>query len=191
MGPLVPLLRDRDIGVTSRWWTPADARPSRTPSVRRAAADALDALGWTPQTEPDAIAYWIATEQWEKCSGDVAVGPLIDVLGRANERVCIGAAGALGRIADPRAIEPLITVSHEDCDDPKFTAAAEALVAMYHSGKLDDEARALVLAERDRIMVPVVWVDDDDFDDSRPSDQQPSSGRGGLELWGTGVDFPL
>ena len=132
------------LGVTSRWWTPADARPSRTPSVRRAAADALDALGWTPQTEPDAIAYWIATEQWEKCSGDVAVGPLIDVLGRANERVCIGAAGALGRIADPRAIEPLITVSHEDCDDPKFTAAAEALVAMYHSGKLDDEARALV-----------------------------------------------
>ena len=63
---------------------------------------------------------------------------------------------------------------------------------MYHSGKLDDEARALVLAERDRIMHPMVWVDDDDFDDSRPSDQQPSSGRGGrLEPWGTGVDFPL
>jgi HEAT repeat protein len=89
--PLISMLRDE------------------TSSVRKAAARALDKLGWKPGQDENSAWYWIARGDWDKCValGDVAVEPLIFALGseEADERE--GAARALGNIGDPRAAKHL------------------------------------------------------------------------------------
>ena len=104
-----------------------------------------------------------------------AVEPLIAVLEDRSDslsfdRVREGAAEALGRIGDPRAVDPLIAALHGDLG--LRAEAAQALVAMYHSRKLDREAKSKVLAQRDVITKVYVRTEEihdglDDWDSER------------------------
>ena len=51
-------------------------------SLRQAAAEALDALGWKPAEDEVGAAYWIVKKEWEQCVplGSAAVEPLIAAL---------------------------------------------------------------------------------------------------------------
>lgn len=53
--------------------------------VSKAAAVALDRLGWQPGNDESAVRYWLAKEEWEKCAalGEVAVQVLISILGES------------------------------------------------------------------------------------------------------------
>jgi len=84
--------------------------------VRWGAAIALEKLGWYPEERNKTSAnYWIALDRWDECVhlGEIAVEPLIE---RFKEKRHIGdidgqiaIALALGRIGDPRAVEPLVS----------------------------------------------------------------------------------
>jgi len=78
--------------------------------VRLTAAAALDALHWRPQKDEASAQYWISKKVWEPIAeiGQPAVGPLIEVLTERNWSDCKAAAIVLGRIGDPRSIQPLI-----------------------------------------------------------------------------------
>jgi hypothetical protein len=80
-------------------------------TVSSGAAEALDKLGWKPDTDELKISYMIATWDWEGCvgMGELAVEPLIKAL-EDDDSVNVGrsAAYALGDIGDTRAVEPLI-----------------------------------------------------------------------------------
>jgi HEAT repeat protein len=49
--------------------------------VRQAGADGLDRINWQAQTEREQAAYWVATQEWQKCIelGAAAIEPLLDV----------------------------------------------------------------------------------------------------------------
>lgn len=75
--------------------------------------------------------------------GGPAVDPLISTLGDSNPGVRVMATEALGRIQDPRTIQPLITVLENDRDSLVQATAVDAL-----RKKEDPRVReALVLAE--------------------------------------------
>ena len=60
------------------------------------------------------------------------------------------AAEALGRIGDDRTVEPLI----ERLKDRRWStrkAAAAALVAMYEGGRIGEDGKGLILAQRSRM----------------------------------------
>jgi HEAT repeat protein len=79
--------------------------------VRECAAKVLDKLGWKPDQGVNGVWYLIAKKDWEKASalGTVAVEALITALEDEDGAVGNSAAKALGKIADPRAVEPLIS----------------------------------------------------------------------------------
>ena len=116
-------------------------------NVRMAAAAALDALAWSPDTSAAGAAYWVAKQQWEKCVQIAAVEPLIAALQDQISSVREHAAWALGKIGDPRAVEPLIAALHDRSLDVD-RAAASSLVSLYSSGMLDEGQKARVLAQR-------------------------------------------
>ncbi len=132
--PLIAALKDRD------------------EDVRRAAAGALDRLAWSPDSTEAGAAYWAIRGEWGKCVqiGAPAIGPLIAALGDPDGEA---AAGALGEIGAP-AVKPLIAAL-ESPDLSVRKTVAEELVALYRSGKLAPESRALVLAQRSIITEPV------------------------------------
>jgi HEAT repeat protein len=137
-------------------------------------------LGWTPTTTSDQVAYWIAEERWAECARAEAVEPLMTALADEIRSVREGAAETLGRIADPRSIDALAAVlndGRENIDVCK--SAAKALVAMYGSDKLDEQARAKVLAQRAAIM----------FEEPE-RDELRFGSRGGPDR-SIGVYFPL
>ena len=117
--------------------------------VRKAAADALGKIGDAGAVEP-LIAALTGGEGWQRKA----------------------AAEALGRIGDPRAVGPLIGNLADYWDVRK--AAAQALVAIYRSGKLGPEERALLLSQR--------TVISEEHRDEFPF--------GSHEDAGIGVDFP-
>ncbi len=110
----------------------------------RAAADALDALGWAPADDSQRVVHLIAKGQFEDAAqlGKTAVEPLVAALGLSElsdrergssleysehagrER----AARALGGLGDVRAVEPLIGLLHEASrlDTPSLGDAAVA-----------------------------------------------------------------
>lgn len=75
-----------------------------------APAAALEKLGWKPGIDETGMAYWIAKQDWEECVriGAPAVQSLIAVVQGEKTHLHRGAAEALGRIGDIRALEPLI-----------------------------------------------------------------------------------
>ena len=104
--------------------------------VRKAAADTLDLLGWSPEHDEVGAAYWAAKGRWDRCVevGAPAADVLIGALRHHDSVVRQLAARGLGEIGDARAVEPLIGAlkGREDLR----AAAAEAL------GQIDD-ARAV------------------------------------------------
>ena len=81
------------------------------------AAEALDKLGWEPDTDELRAAYFVSRSNFSECVkiGEPAVKPLIEALlpspslgvGQSIHRIST-AAKALGKIGDERAVEPLI-----------------------------------------------------------------------------------
>jgi hypothetical protein len=87
-----------------------------------------------------------------------SVEPLIALLEDDELYVRERAARALGEIGDSDAVEPLIRLLRfkplgelDRSEVRVIKAAAEALVALYSSGKLTDEQKAKIAAERNVI----------------------------------------
>ena len=100
--------------------------------IREGAAEALRQLGWKPDRGENGAWYWIAKRNWDMASnhGSAAVEPLITVLGLRGD-IYRGAVKALGKIGDPRAVEPLIAAFNANRMDDRVEAA-KAL------GRIDD-----------------------------------------------------
>jgi HEAT repeat protein len=97
-------------------------------SVRRTAAEALEALGWHPNSPAEQAAYYVAIQHWERAA---AVGPdAAPALNRAlqdrDSTVRKQAAHALGKVGSARVIQPLIQAL-QDPDHQVRRAAAESL----------------------------------------------------------------
>ena len=174
--PLIGVLRDSDHFVC------------------KAAATALDQLGWEPAGKEGEVDYWIAQEDWTSDmrpkdwlqrlaeSGPSAVEGLLRLLGDPDRRYRSRAAWALGKIPDERAVLPLIARLYDD-HIRVCRSAALALVEMYHSGKLDEAAKAKILAERARITYK--QPEEEDWDEERFGNPPPVEDRS------IDVDFPL
>ncbi len=107
---LVPLLEDAE-------W-----------NVRERAAEALQRLGWQPDTARLRVLHALPLLRADDlvAEGEVAVLPVISALGSSNHLRM--AAEVLGRIKDPRAVWPLIEVfDRSDVGVEEVVAAAEAL----------------------------------------------------------------
>ena len=130
--------------------------------VRRAAAEALDRLGWKPEQDESAGWYWMAKRYWGQCVvlGALAVEPLIAALKHKDSDARKVAAEALGEIKDPRAVEPLIAALKDEKWDVR-AAAAEALVSLYRNASLSETAKQTILAYRSKITSP--HTDDDNW----------------------------
>lgn len=116
--------------------------------VRHNAALALDELSWEPRDATERAYYWIAKQEWTALVGlgRAAVGPLIEALDL--DRVHGDAALALGRIGDPRAIEPLIRRMREEME---VVAQAAHLVQSFGGRMAVLTATALSLLGRPAI----------------------------------------
>jgi HEAT repeat protein len=90
---------------------------SRIVSVRKAAAEALDRLAWSPDRKEAGAAYWAARGKWDRCVdiGVPAVEPLVAAL---RDGPSVATAEALGKIGDPRAVEPLVAVMRRILSHP-------------------------------------------------------------------------
>ena len=78
---------------------------------------------------------------------------LIKILGDPSPEVRCKALSILGRLGDARAISPLIShLKNKSWEERR--AAAEALVTLYHSGKLHEGNRKSVLAYQQHITQP-------------------------------------
>jgi HEAT repeat protein len=123
-------------------------------TARQFAATALDRLDWRPDEGAAGAAYWIVRGEWERCVqiGAPAVEPLIVALDKFELNVYCAAAAALVRIGDARAVKPLIAkLQDSSMRGSHRRSAAEALVALYQSGRLDEEHQRLALAQRPTI----------------------------------------
>ena len=120
--------------------------------VRKAAAEALDAIGWRPGQDESGVAYWVAKQKWDKCIeiGAPSVEPLIARLRDSDSKsrskddadVRIAVAGALEQIGDARATEPLISELKDIDRDVRFAAAC-ALARFGYAGAIEPLIDAL------------------------------------------------
>lgn len=55
--------------------------------VSKAAAEALERLGWQPGQDESAVRYWLAKQEWERCAalGEVAIETLVATLRESAE----------------------------------------------------------------------------------------------------------
>lgn len=144
--------------------------------ARRAAADALDQLGWRPRDETEKVHLLVAREEWDELAalgeeqgvellihackhvdrreltrvfvriGEPAVEPLIQAL--KHKHVLQAAVQALGIMGDARAVEPLTQVlQHEDYELQQ--AVAHALYDLGFRPRDDTEAAYLLTAREE------------------------------------------
>ena len=81
--------------------------------IRQKAAEALARIGWTPSTNEEKAAYYIARQNWDECEkmGAKAVPSLSALLDANNDTdILYSVIEILGKIKDPRSIKPLIYV---------------------------------------------------------------------------------
>lgn len=99
--------------------------------VRAGVAEALDRLGWTPESSEEMAYYLIAKEQWSDlfAMGVAAVEPLVRMLSDRDDGIRRRAAKVLGSLRDQRAVLPLIDLLHDDYYSIRREAAA-ALIAI-------------------------------------------------------------
>jgi HEAT repeat protein len=208
--------------------------------VRKAAAEALDKIGWLPDEGVNGVVYWIAKKEWDRCVkiGAPSVEPLNNALNDEDSDVRKASVAALGQIGDPRAVGPLIAalkdenwyvrkaaaialdkigwlpdegatgaaywIVKEEWDrcvkigapavEPLIAsfivslwwvrkAAAEALVGLYQSGRLDSKCQQLILSKREMIeRKHEDWVKHACFSDIKPTHH---------DNMGTGISFPV
>jgi hypothetical protein len=95
-------------------------------NVRRSAAEALTLLRYEPIDEKQRAIMLVAQQEWKDAVklGTVAVEPLIAALKDFDSHA--GAAEALGKIGDERAVQPLV----EACRDHDADLYVQALTAI-------------------------------------------------------------
>jgi HEAT repeat protein len=123
VGPLIQTLEDTDGEVREKaakaLGKMGDARAvgplftalhDSKSEVRKKAAKALDKLAWKPGDDSERVRYLIAKKKWADLVtiGASAVKPLIQALEDTDSKVRKGAAEALGKIGDTRAVGPLV-----------------------------------------------------------------------------------
>ncbi|MHC1757139.1 MAG: HEAT repeat domain-containing protein [Methanosarcina sp.] len=92
-------------------------------------SDLLDITLWKPDRSRAAAIYWVTKRRYDKCVGigEEAVDVLIPVLQHDNALFRKEAVKALGKIGNPRVIEPLKSVLN-DPDESVRKAVIEALL---------------------------------------------------------------
>jgi HEAT repeat protein len=150
MGAIAALARIGDVRAVEPL---SGALGDQDENVRKAAAEALDRLAWSPDRGAAGAAYWAVRGEWDKC-------------------VQIGAP----------AVEPLIAALTGGSWDVRWPAA-EGLVAIYQSGKLDETQKAKLLAQRD-----VITGEHHDHEDSSYSCVFHTDGHTDE---GIGIAFPV
>ena len=159
-----PHRRPRSLGPISERRRGDRARPDRRPVRRRAArraphrrprneayALALDRLGWRPDDDEADVAYWGAKGEWERC-----------------------------RVIGASVVEPLIAQLGAESHAVRLRAA-ETLVTIYRSGRLDKALAATLLAQRERM---VAAHHDRHYDTHCAAEDQHTDS-------GIGLDFPV
>lgn len=118
--------------------------------VRSEVAEALDSMGWTPESAEQKANYLVAAQRWEECVklGAAAVEPLVRLLSRdfhTFESTKVKVMKALAQIGDSRAVEPIIGVLKAapiSASSKLISETAEALV--YFKDDEDRIVKALV-----------------------------------------------
>jgi HEAT repeat protein len=173
VGPLMGILRGRDKDAQKAAATalaaigqPAVAALATTldtsdPAIRAATVSALTRIG-SPAVAPlvsalrseNTLLRGDAARSLATIGDPAAAAPLAAALEDADRGVRRLSAQALGRLGGAAAVEPLVAVLERNdkwtLDDAKI--AAEALVAIYQSGKLDAASKARLLAHRAAIV---------------------------------------
>ena len=152
---------------------------------RMKATLALEKIGWQPSQDEIGALYWIAKEEWDQCVeiGSPAVESLIRVFN--DGKGVLGAAEALGKIGDDRAIEPLIRALRNRYARRRQIAAL-ALVNIYRSSGVSEDDKKYILAQRSDIIYPL---------ENRHEDHGPKDcvhfHTDQHHDYGIGIDFPL
>ena len=96
--------------------------------TRSAAAEALDGIGWQPPANSTGTEYWIAMQNWDRCTanGEASIKPLMARLKDADPEIRKACVVCLGKIGDRRALVAL-TAALRDGYPPVRAAAAECL----------------------------------------------------------------
>lgn len=175
--------------------------------VRRAAAEALDKLGWQPDERESGAAYWLAQQKFNKlvAIGAASVNVLIKALGDKEGYISSQAAVALGQLGDNRAVVPLIKALADNeghakrfpaqalgqlCDTRAVAPLIKALTDSNWTVRKDSaEALAIIASRKPRSLFDkwnsikaTVEVNHDDM--SSPSDCGDHTDKG------IGVPFP-
>lgn len=121
----------------------AAMRTDREEDVRRAAAQALDKLGWIPRNEEERVVYLIARERWNECLevGPTGIRALIDVHRLQNGKWRNDPASQAQEVlaaAGAAAVEPLIDALTDE-DSWTRVYAADVL------GRIGDRRAAVPL----------------------------------------------
>jgi HEAT repeat protein len=130
--PLIGALRDKDS------------------LIRKAAVEALDRLKWKPKGKNEKVLYLIGKEDWDGCVkiGAPAVEALITLLQTEEWHIRREVVITLGKIADLRAVEPLINLLEKDKNRHMYNKVIEAL------GEIGDpravEPLIILLKDKDR-----------------------------------------
>ena len=97
-------------------------------AICRAAAAALQDLGWPPKKDALGARYWILLGKAEECVsiGAEAVEPLAAVVDNPDNSLAVAAITALGSLADERAVKSISTVLYGGSKDVKL-ASIQAL----------------------------------------------------------------
>ncbi len=97
--------------------------------TRMIAAKALAKLGVEPKVDDRWAPYWAVTGRWDECVeiGAAAVEPLVAMLESKFPAVRLGAAQALARIGDPRAMDGLGRLLSDEA--PKVRSVAVSAIA--------------------------------------------------------------
>lgn len=124
------------------------ALAGRKANVRRAAADALVGIGWTPEGADATASYLIAKGEWEECValGAAAVPALLQTAETGDEALRRGSVITLGKIGGSEVIPTLITVLadpsqsvRDAAEDALFTIGVDSVAPLI--GALEDERR--------------------------------------------------
>ena len=126
--------------------------------LHAAAVAALGAIGDPRAVEPLIADLDYLFQGWSVASaleaiGEPSVTSLIAVLRSHSVSARQEASVTLGRIGDPRAVEPLLDAVQDKDWDVRRNAAT-ALVTMYGAGRIDEVQRAAILSKRDLLIAP-------------------------------------
>lgn len=144
-------------------------------------ANALDALGWQPETPDEQVAYLIARNKFDAIAAmeHAAVKPLSAFLLKNTYDLAttVKIIHALRQFNKPEAIPAYLHTLTSGAYSLR-KVAAQALVELYHSGQLSEPERVAVLDQRAKIQ-------------TRHEDHSYSSDCGSHTDSGIGVSFPL